>query len=275
MSYKTLPATPAHDFGLALRYFGVIIALFAAVLGALWLARFLVPAVYSNWLWMLAMLVMLCVIGLAGRFVSEDHRWLAFFVNKEKRLSFSRLQVLCWWVMLLSALVVVLNARYAALSTSSNWHNLTIPTDILAAAGLSTATAVATAFINSAKRNPDSLQASNLATRYPPASTPQPSDRNGYLKIAQGPSLKQLFTGSEVGNCETLDWAKTQALLLTAILLAFYGMAIWSMLSDTAKLLADSAIVFPDFSSTLATLLTISLAGFAGNKIADHSTTDI
>jgi hypothetical protein len=53
-----------------------------------------------------------------------------------------------------------------------------------------------------------------------------------------------------------------QAPLLTAVLLVLYGLAIWRMLAKPEAWLRSEKASFPEFSSTLAALIAVSLAGY-------------
>ncbi len=307
----------------------------------------LLPIMWPNrtWLegfqrvWLVVMGCYVLVLVLAGLFSQHRHP-LGMLITKENRLSFSRLQMLCWWVLLVSALVVVAGARlqHGWLSSdernglancpinqdgksseacaelkrrsdlaSGGWLNIVIPDGLLLAAGLSTGAAAVKSSINGVKRNPSAKQASELdeqtraaGQRYAveylkanldPARVVRQSksprqlkmafenlrtyeDRHGILKVAEEPALNQFVRGNEVGNWEDLDWSKVQALLLTAVLIVLYGIALWRMLSAADTRLMSETVSFPDFSGALAALLTVSLGGYAGYQAVNHSTVD-
>jgi hypothetical protein len=294
--------------------------------------------------WIVTIVVLALALAVAG-LLTQKRSPLATVVNKENRLSFSQLQMLCWWVMLVSATLVVASARYedtkqtilaqaacrssagdqeqpteeecAALAktTTVNWLDISIPEGLLAAAGLAIGAAAVTSVINGVKQNPSEKQTKELylqtlrlcreesdlqvelretAKRYSEKQTDGDrhtlvqgkinlarasrrvkaydyANRHGYLMVADKPAISHLFLGNEVGNWEDLDWARVQALLLSAVLIGLYGLAIWRMLSFPDVWIGSDTVSFPAFSGALAALLTISLAGYEANKVPNHS----
>lgn len=243
-------------------------------------------------IWLVTMFVFLCLIAIMGMFTAQKSP-LGILINKENRLSFSRLQMVCWWVMLISAMLVMAGARYTG--ATATWLNINIPDGLLAAAGLSLGTVAVTSVINDSKRNPSTNQNIKLdekqealkaqwvqesvrengdpswKIKHLSAQVKAFEERNGFLKVAQAPALTDLFLGNEVGNWEEVDWTKVQALLLTAILIGLYSIALWNMLADPKEWLSSESGSFPAFSGALATLLVISYAGYKGDQLVNHS----
>ncbi|MFN8493785.1 MAG: hypothetical protein U0350_39650 [Caldilineaceae bacterium] len=253
-------------------------------------------------IWLGTMLFFFCLLALAGRWFTAQKSLLGILINKENRLSFARLQMVCWWVLLISAVLVVAGARYKAqtdIAQTGHWLSIIISEGLLAAAGISMGTAAVTSVINDVKRNPNPNQNQNLdeeqhkltnqwlqewqATALGKQHGQAPwkiqhlsvqvaayERRNGFLKVSKAPALTDFILSNEVGNWEEMDWAKVQAILLTTILISLYSLALWRMLAAGTCVSGDECH-FPDFSGALATLLAVSCAGYKGSQLANHS----
>lgn len=179
------------------------------VLGFAWLARWLSTSIawirlpqgisvwFSNgWLacaWLCIMLFYLLLMALMGTF-SNAKMPLGLLVNAQNRLSFSRLQMVLWLVLVVATVSTLATARYyyplteeqqkeladcqlrnatdadkkiqcdllIALQLGYGWLKIGIPPELLLAAGLSVGTATVAAYVNSAKRNPGVTVEANL-----------------------------------------------------------------------------------------------------------------
>ncbi len=99
-------------------------------------------------------------------------------------------------------------------------------------------------------------------------------EEKGRLHLNTKPSQAEwvdLLRGEEMGNHESVDMAKVQMLFLTVIVIAAYAAAISSMLLNTQAIRSDPSLSFPDFASSLNTLLVISHGTYLSVKRVGHS----
>jgi hypothetical protein len=99
-------------------------------------------------------------------------------------------------------------------------------------------------------------------------------EEKGRLHLNTDPSQAEwvdLLRGEEIGNHKSVDMAKVQMLFFTVIVIAAYAAAISSMLLNTEAVRTDPSLSFPDFASSLNTLLAISHGTYLSVKRVDHS----
>ena len=85
--------------------------------------------------------------------------------------------------------------------------------------------------------------------------------------------LSDLFQGDEIGNYLLVDLSKVQMFFITIVVLAAYAVALRSLFLDHAALFNPLGVDFPQFSSSLNTLLGISHAGYLSVKSVDQTRT--
>ena len=101
-------------------------------------------------------------------------------------------------------------------------------------------------------------------------------EQEGLLYVNASPKdarLSDLFQGDEIGNYLLIDLGKVQMFFITAVVLAAYAVALRGLFLDHTALFNPLGVDFPQFSSSLNTLLGISHAGYLSVKSVDQSRT--
>jgi hypothetical protein len=107
-------------------------------------------------LWGLAALIMVIILGLAGREVNG--RWLGILIDTRNKFSLSRLQITLWTVMVLSAYLAMALPRVAAMVganptlTAEQALNISFPEELLLAMGISAVSFAGSSLIQSNKK---------------------------------------------------------------------------------------------------------------------------
>lgn len=235
----------------------------------------LAPFLFSGypriaWLMTLLMLVIFCM----GIGYTINGRFNGIFIDYRNRLSLSKLQALCWSILVLSALYTAAIIRIR--------NNIPSPLDIvldkylLAIMGISLTSLAATpAILNIKEDNKSSEFAAQQVsqTLNKPAEDIISSGKIFYFSSAKLASWLVLFRGEESTNAGSADIGKIQQFIITFILLAVYSVMLlqyfnpaipqvkteWSWLSH-----------FPLVSESMSWLLGISHAGYLAYKAAPH-----
>ncbi|RXW29310.1 hypothetical protein QEP13_19495 [Enterobacter ludwigii] len=235
----------------------------------------LAPFLFSGypriaWLMTLLMLVIFCM----GIGYTINGRFNGIFIDYRNRLSLSKLQALCWSILVLSALYTAAIIRIR--------NNIPSPLDIvldkylLAIMGISLTSLAATpAILNIKEDNKSSEFAAQQVsqTLNKPAEDIISSGKIFYFSSAKLASWLDLFRGEESTNAGSADIGKIQQFIITFILLAVYSVMLlqyfnpaipqvkteWSWLSH-----------FPLVSESMSWLLGISHAGYLAYKAAPH-----
>jgi hypothetical protein len=250
------PAAQASDAGLGARRPGLWPAVLP--LAALALLGFLAP------LWadpharqiafLAAVALMILEFGLIGRGLARG--WFGVIIDARKVMSLSRLQICGWTVTVLSALLVGAAFNIAG----GQGVGVSLPTELLAAMGISAASLAATPALLSLKAD---------RTPADPALQEQPRTgavaTNAALKDAE---LADVITGDEVGNAETADLGKIQQLLVTLLLLGLYGVTVWRAFAGQGFVAS-----LPPLDRQFVWLLGVSHASYLAYKAAPHTAT--
>lgn len=235
----------------------------------------LAPFLFSGypriaWLMTLLMLVIFCM----GIGYTINGRFNGILIDYRNRLSLSKLQALCWSILVLSALYTAAIIRIR--------NNIPSPLDIvldkylLAIMGISLTSLAATpAILNIKEDNKSSEFAAQQVsqTLNKPAEDIISSGKIFYFSSAKLASWLDLFRGEESTNAGSADIGKIQQFIITFILLAVYSVMLlqyfnpaipqvkteWSWLSH-----------FPLVSESMSWLLGISHAGYLAYKAAPH-----
>jgi hypothetical protein len=92
----------------------------------------------------------------------------------------------------------------------------------------------------------------------------------GLLVVANEPKFTDIFYGDQEGDAQFIDLGKVQMFFITIAILLAYGVAIGAIMKNTDLLTAPLGVDFPEFSSSLTTLLGISHAGYLAVKTPDR-----
>jgi hypothetical protein len=243
-----------------LRAFTAAVALAIAAFANIVLAGMSGESRLAAWLVTVASIFVLCAsIGMA-----IAGSWTGVIESARNRVSLSRLQMLLWTVLVLSAFVT------AAASNISDGASLTalqikIPGELLAAMGIAaTSLAAAPALL--------SLKAGAAAGAPPVTNTggevvPEAGVSNAIHARSDidSASWLDIFRGDEVGNCDTPDLSKIQQFLITIVLVGGYGCVLGAMFAGGGAIRE-----LPPLDDNFVWLLGISHAGYLVYKAVPH-----
>jgi hypothetical protein len=189
--------------------------------------------------WLLIAFLMALFTIVAGHGVTGLGRGV--LIDDRHRLSLSRLQMMLWGILVLSGYMA------AALSNIGRGMgsplNVAIPSELLLAMGISTASLVVApaALSHKNRRRPSQV---------PPLPDPRASQ------------MIDLFRGEETSDNGDLDLGKVQMFLFTVVLVMGYGLALGDQFADQQGMISS----LPDIDSAVVTLLAISHAGYLTKK---------
>jgi len=241
---------------------------FFALIGIFALPRF-VPDAQVAWALSAVALVLFCVgVGLA-----VNGRPAGLVIDVRNRVSLSKFQAAAWTVLVLSALITAAMVRLGMSSHAGNVLDIIIPSNLLAAMGISATSLVATPVVLSQKRNQTPVDGMEAQTADKLGDAPSSLASDGKVYGRNDPALARwmdMFRGDEVNTAASPDLSKVQQFLVTIVVLMAYGGGLWTMFGTTS---ADQLTSLPDFSSQMAWLVGISHAGYLAYKAAPHGAT--
>lgn len=183
-------------------------------------------------------------------------------LDNRNRVSLSRFQAILWTLLVFSAVVTA-----AAINIKAGRENaldFSIPGQLLAAMGISAISAVAGPAILSTKTNKSPDQAAVVQTAQKLGIAPQDVKPAGQLFARQDAAdamLADMFRGEEVDDAATADISKIQQFIVTMLLVAVYGAAVFATFSHAA-----SVEGLPSLSDNFVWLFGISHAGYLTSK---------
>ena len=231
--------------------------------------------------WLITLGLLAAALALAGYALLG--RWDGILIDQDNRISLSRLQLVLWTIVLVSALLT------AGLSNAVNPPDeeplrIHVPARIWALLGLGAFTAVAAPMMTEARQEMNSVQTRTAEVRcsvggQPPAplASAEPEGAQGRLSVTealrrrQGLSASPCFAGDVIVKPEPRDarWidlitgdnegalhvdvSKLQQLAFTLLLISVYVLALNGRLAGVA-----SVRRFPDADTGFLSLLTIS-----------------
>ena len=189
--------------------------------------------------WVAIAALMAAFAAVAGHGVTG--LWRGVLIDDRHRLSLSRLQMLLWTVLVLSAYLAAALANIGRDSASP--LDVNIPSELWLAMGISTASLVAA-----------------------PAALAYKQRRRGGGVVARPHArdsrFADLFHGEETTDQDDLDLGKVQMFLFTVVLILGYGLALGDMFEE--KRTAFTSL--PAVDEAVVTLLAISHAGYLTKK---------
>lgn len=194
--------------------------------------------------WLLIAVLMAAFAAVAGHGVTGLARGV--LIDDRHRLSLSRLQMLLWTVLILSAYMAAALANIGREAASP--LTVEIPSELWLAMGISTASLVAApaALAYKQKQRPGQLEA-----------LPDPADSH----------VSDLFRGEEVTDYDHLDLGKVQMFLFTVVVVLGYGLGLGNMFEETN----GAFTTLPAIDDAVVTLLAISHAGYLTKKAVTTS----
>lgn len=243
------------------------LALLVAIVAVI-LIGLLVPESSRQQAWVATLLTLMVFAIVAGHGITG--RWSGVLIDYRNKISLSRLQMLLWTMLVLSAF---LTASLSNVSTGhSNPLSIKIPVELWMLMGISTTSLVGSPLITSQKRRKKPKveeEADTLSQLAKQGIDASKVDSKGliltYIDINQS-RWSDIFRGDESGNAAHLDLAKIQMFYFTIILVIAYGVALGAQLATQ-----DAINEFPKLDSGMLALLTISHGGYLTSKAIPHS----
>lgn len=197
--------------------------------------------------WIAIAALMTAFAAIAGHGVTG--LWRGVLVDDRHRVSLSRLQMLLWTVLVLSAYLAAALANIGRDSAAP--LEVSIPSELWLAMGISTASLVAA-----------------------PAALSYKERKQGgkvvHLRSESDSKLSDLFHGEEEADSDHVDLGKVQMFLFTVVLILAYGLTLGDMFEDRTSTLAS----LPPVDEALVSLLAISHAGYLAKKAFVSAPTD-
>jgi len=213
------------------------------------------------------MLAVLAAIGLA-----LNGRMLGAAIDGRNRVSLSKLQMLLWTTLVVSALITLGAYRMhdTAIAAQGAGLKITIPGELLLAMGVSAASFVATPTILSLKaaETPSAASVDDLT-----AARGDVGRRVGKVDARKSPayaSFTDLFRGDEVGNALSVDLSKVQQVAITLLLLGVYAASVFQTLQQ-----APTATALPALDKDFVTLMAISHGSYLAYKAAPKTSSGV
>lgn len=196
--------------------------------------------------WLITMLMMVLLCAAIGRAITN--RWDAVLIDGRNRISLSRLQMIAWTLVVLSALITAASSNLH-LPDNSTALDITIAPELLAAMGIAAASLAAAPALLTLKGTDAAGQPVAVANS----------------SMAQA-SWLDMFRGDETGEENTPDLSKIQQFLISLALIGAYGFLLGNMFYFLAAGAKFGA--FPPLSEGFIWLLGISHAGYLTYKAA-------
>lgn len=218
--------------------------------------------------WIKILILMTAFAIIVGRGVTGY--WRGILIDSRNRMSLSRLQLLVWTLLVLSAIIAAVLSN-----VSMGWEaplEITIPSELWTLMGISTAAAIgAPAVLGSkASKSAQNDERNKAAVRLAKTSSVQMDTDNESIVIKnlqpEDARWGDLLTGDETGNAASVDLGKLQMFFFTFILAVGYGAAIAAIFN------ADGPVVeLPAVQEGMNVLLGISQTGYLASKAITHS----
>jgi hypothetical protein len=225
--------------------------------------------------WLLIMALMGALLVLIGQGITG--LWKGCLIDNRNKMSLSRLQLISWTALVLSAFLT-----FAAFKThadpSTDALDIVVPTQVWSLLGISTTSLAGAATIKYAKRNSSvdeqiaetELEKSKESMRSGPEA--ESLESQGLLVTKAKPqdaSISDFFRGDEVGSAAQMEVGKVQMFFFTLIVVLAYAILLGSILYGAGGLPKE----LPDVSEGMVVLLLISHAGFLASKAVPASPT--
>ena len=213
--------------------------------------------------WLVLMTAMALFILLVGHGVTGA--WTGAIIDERCKMSLSRLQLLLWTIVVLSALavIVIVRMQHDALTAL----DVGVPTTIWTVLAITSTSLVGSPVIKSTQKASGAPDENRLHA-YLAAQGKTADDVAWQGPVVTNGSIAQaspadLFTGEYVNNFTMLDVGKIQLFLFTAILILQYSLSIGHLLINE-----PNPASLPDIGAGVLPLFGVSHAGYLMNKVA-------
>jgi len=211
--------------------------------------------------------------------------WRGLLIDQRNRMSLSRLQMVLWTVVVLSAFITA--ALWNIRLGEKDPLAVAVPQPLWWLMGISTTSLVGSPLIRSTKtaerldpalpalaavkKEEEQLRTFSALQRQ--GVPPNTISTQGNIVVWQSPEcarLADLFQGEEVGNAAVLDLGKLQMFYFTLIVAFSYGAALAHAFAEASRNMSPVSVL-PALGQGMVVLLGISHAGYLTNKAVPHS----
>ena len=217
--------------------------------------------------WIVIAIILVFVEILIG-YGARKH-WLGILIDSRNRFSLSRLQIVLWSTVLISAFFSVL--------LQVNSTEIYIPPEVWALMGISTGSAAGAVMIKGTKaqQQPTGDAVQKQADRSGKTVAEVAQSLRGLLPTANKPRFSDLFTGEEMSDQTTVDIGKVQMFFFTFVAVIGYVTALHgnSLAVSPDGLKEHYCAYFPALSTSLLTLIGISHVGYLTVKATPKTPT--
>ena len=225
--------------------------------------------------WNFIALMGLMILFMITLGVSISGRPAGILIDERNLMSLSRLQMILWTLIILSAYLTIALERVHTKPSIADALAIILDPRLWYLMGISTASLIGSSLIQSTKKNKDPKRGEvNTAAKVLGEDRTTVADnrqgllyKNANIKDA---AFSDMFEGDEVGNAAYVDLAKVQMFFFTVVAALSYGVTLfyWIITKQPAELTA-----FPVLSGGLIAILGISHAGFLVNNSTAHTPT--
>ena len=245
------------------------LSIVAIIIVFVWMALERPWGLYGSWLIVIAVLTLFTFIvgdGVTGV-------WKGAFVDERNRMSLSRLQMITWTVVVVSAFGTIAIGRLTQTPSTQadivSALDIGVPQTIWLLLGISTTSFIGSPLIKNAKKeSAPALTDDKVRTLL------EKQSRNlNHGVEAEGQILKNLsitdaswadmFMGENIEDASHLEIGKMQMFFFTVLLVFSYAFAIGTLLRTTT---APTSL--PDIGQGMLPLLGLSHAGYLASKVA-------
>ena len=223
-------------------------------------------------------LIVMVLLGICFVVIGEGTTglWQGLLIDSRNKMSLSRLQLVLWTLLVLSALITValFNIRNSRVEDPLR---ITVPSQVWGLLGISTASFVTAATIKSQKKNmnvsDDATKRTTEALKKVGDDPRKLADPQGSLVAYERPrdaGVSDLFKGDEVVSAAYLDLGKVQVFFFTLIVVFAYAAEMGALLYGTPHPIR----ALPDLSTGIVALLGISHAGYLTSKAVPSNPAD-
>lgn len=250
----------------SLGFFGAIIAIVFVNSG--WASP-------DRWLWgVYPATVLLMLLGVVSIGVTLNNRPSGLIIDERNRMSLSKLQMLAWTLVVVSALIVfaAYNVRNA-LPPGGAPLQIDIPPELLFAMGIAAASFVATPTVLSLKTQqiPTASDLKDAQAAVKAGATLQAVGKVHGRSDPAAAEWTDLFRGDEVGTADTPDLSKIQQFSITLLLLGIYSAQIIQQLNGLPPGGTKAITALPMLGEQFVVLMGISHGSYLVYKAAPHS----
>jgi len=236
------------------------------------IAMFIVMALITPWSlyasWIVALTALVVFTLVVGHGVTGV--WKGAFVDDRNRMSLSRLQMLLWTVVVISAFGTIAIGRLHQIPLRPSdvvaALDIGVPQTIWLLLGISTASFVGSPLIKNSQKDPELQLSPERQARLLENQGTDPASVTVEGQIVKNKSIDEatfadMFMGETVANATHLDVGKMQMFFFTALIMFAYAFAIGASLR-----LSSLPTSLPDVGSGMLPLLGLSHGGYLMSK---------